>query len=174
MSKNLEDLEEVLSEDEIIEIKKPTKKKIYKKKAVEPEPVTVPVTVPVEVEEPIVPDTPKPKRERTEKQKQAWANCLANREKAREERDKLKQTDNKLLNEYKKNLAKKSEKKVVQKAINIKKKAIMRDQDLNEISEEDIPIELVKEKIKSSRRNKDVNSNTPNTPEIKNFELSFF
>ena len=48
----------------------------------------------------------------------------------------------------------------------------MRDEDLDEISEEETPIEVVKEKIKSSRRNK-VDSK-PKETEIKNFELSFF
>jgi len=181
MSKNLEDLEQVLSEDEIIEIKKPTKKKVYKKKVVEPEPEVAPVEEIVVdddllVEEPIVPDTPKPKRERTPAQKAAWEKCLANRAKAREERNIVKDSDAKLLAEYKKQLAKKSEKKIVKKAIGIKKKAIMRDEDLDEISEEDVPIEVVKEKIKSTRRprGKSVHEPEPEPLIPKSMGLTFF
>lgn len=117
-------------EDECIEIKKPVKKPIYKKK---------------ETAE------PKPKRERTEAQKKAWERCLASRQKNREDRKKIQEDDAKLLAEYKKQLARKSEAKVVKKAVNIKKKAIMRDEDLDEISEDETPIEVVKQKIAQRR-----------------------
>ena len=167
--------------NEIIEIKKPTKKKVYKKKVVEPEPEVVPVEEIVVdddllVEEPIVPDTPKPKRERTQAQKAAWEKCLANRAKAREERNIVKDSDAKLLAEYKKQLAKKSEKKIVKKAIGIKKKAIMRDEDLDEISEEDVPIEVVKEKIKSTRRPRTKSVAEPEPQDLipKSMGLTFF
>ena len=126
--------EEVVEEDECIEIKKPVKKKIYQKKQ------------PVEGEE------PKPKRERTEAQKKAWERCLASRQKNREDRKKIQDEDAKLLAEYKKQLAKKSEAKVVKKAVGIKKKAIMRDEDLDEISEDETPIEVVKQKIAQRRK----------------------
>lgn len=124
--------EEQVEEDECIQIvKKPVKKKIYQKK------------------EPI---EPKPKKERTEAQKKAWERCLANRQKNREDRKKVQDDDAKLLAEYKKQLSKKSESKVVKKAVGIKKKAIMRDEDLDEISEDETPIEVVKQKIAQRRQ----------------------
>jgi hypothetical protein len=182
MSKNIENLEGDISEDEIIEIKKPAKKRIYNKKAMQL-PANELDVKPVEeilvdddllVDVPIVPETPKPKKkERTPAQIAAWEKCLANRAKAREERSKVKESDAKLLAEYKKQLAKKSEKKIVKKAIGIKKKAIMRDEDLDAISEEEVPIEVVKEKIKSSRRPR-TNSNYIEPTEVKKPQLTFF
>lgn len=127
--------EEPVEEDECIQIvKKPVKKKIYQKK------------------EPVEGAEPKPKRERTQAQKDAWERCLANRQKNREDRKKIQEEDAKLLAEYKKQLAKKSETKVVKKAVGIKKKAIMRDEDLDEISEDETPIEVVKQKIAQRRK----------------------
>ena len=123
--------EQVVSEDECIQVKKPVKKPIYKKKE---------------------PAEPKPKRERTEAQKKAWERCLASRQKNREDRKKIQDEDAKLLEEYKKQLAKKAETKVVKKAVGIKKKAIIREQDLDEISEDETPIEVVKEIIKKRRQ----------------------
>ena len=123
--------EQPVSEDECIQVKKPVKKAIYKKKQ---------------------PAEPKPKRERTEAQKKAWEKCLASRQKNREDRKKVQDEDAKLLAEYKKQLAKKAEAKVVKKAVGIKKKAIMRDESLDEISEDETPIEVVKEKIKKTRQ----------------------
>ena len=123
--------EQPVSEDECIQVKKPVKKPIYKKKE---------------------PAEPKPKRERTEAQKKAWERCLASRQKNREDRKKIQDDDAKLLAEYKKQLAKKAESKVVKKAVGIKKKAIIREQDLDEISEDETPIEVVKEIIKKRRQ----------------------
>lgn len=123
--------EQVVSEDECIQVKKPVKKPIYKKK---------------EQAE------PKPKRERTEAQKKAWERCLASRQKNREDRKKIQDEDAKLLQEYKKQLAKKTETKIVKKAVNIKKKHIMREEEMDEISEDETPIEVVKEIIKKRRQ----------------------
>ena len=126
------DVEEQTEEDECIQIvKKPVKKAIYKKKE------------PVE---------PKPKKERTEAQKKAWERCLANRQKNREDRKKIQDEDDKLLTEYKKQLAKKTENKIVKKAVGIKKKQIIREEELDEISEDETPIEVVKEIIKKRRK----------------------
>lgn len=122
--------EQVVSEDECIQVKKPVKKPIYKKKE------------PVE---------PKPKRERTEAQKAAWERCLASRQKNREDRKKVQDEDAKLLAEYKKQLAKKTETKIVKKAVGIKKKQIVREEEIDEISEDETPIEVVKEIIKKRR-----------------------
>jgi hypothetical protein len=123
--------EQVVSEDECIQVKKPVKKPIYKKK---------------ESAE------PKPKRERTEAQKKAWERCLASRQKNREDRKKIQDEDAKLLAEYKKQLAKKTETKIVKKAVNIKKKHIMREEEMDEISDDETPIEVVKEIIKKRRQ----------------------
>ena len=126
--------EEPVSEDECIQIKKPVKKKIYKK------------TTPVEGEE------PKPKRERSQAQKDAWAKCLANRTKNRQDRKVVQDEDAKLLSEYKKQLAKKTETKIVKKAVGIKKKQIIREEELDEISEDETPIEVVEEIIRKRRQ----------------------
>jgi N-methylhydantoinase B/oxoprolinase/acetone carboxylase alpha subunit len=126
--------DEPVSEDECIQIKKPVKKKVYKKK------------------EPIEGEEPKPKRERTQAQKDAWAKCLANRTKNRENRKVIQDEDEKLLAEYKKQLSKKTETKIVKKAIGIKKKQIVREEEIDEISEDETPIEVVKEIIKKRRQ----------------------
>ena len=123
--------EQVVSEDECIQVKKPVKKPIYKKK---------------ESAE------PKPKRERTDAQKKAWERCLASRQKNREDRKKIQDEDAKLLEEYKRQLAKKTETKIVKKAVGIKKKQIVREEEIDEISEDETPIEVVKEIIKKRRQ----------------------
>lgn len=146
--------EQPVSEDECIQVKKPVKKPIYKKK------------------EPI---EPKPKRERTPAQIAAWEKCLANRQKNREDRKKIQDEDAKLLAEYKKQLAKKAESKVVKKAVGIKKKAIVREQDLDEISEDETPIEVVKEIIKKRRQPAPKKQPQPQPePEPQKMVLTFF
>jgi hypothetical protein len=144
--------EQPVSEDECIQVKKPVKKPIYKKKE---------------------PAEPKPKRERTEAQKAAWERCLASRQKNREDRKKIQDDDAKLLAEYKKQLAKKAETKVVKKAVGIKKKAIIREQDLDEISEDETPIEVVKEIIKKRRQPAPKKQPQPE-PEPQKMVLTFF
>lgn len=144
--------EQPVSEDECIQVKKPVKKPIYKKKE---------------------PAEPKPKRERTEAQKKAWERCLASRQKNREDRKKIQDEDAKLLAEYKKQLAKKAETKVVKKAVGIKKKAIIREQDLDEISEDETPIEVVKEIIKKRRQPAPKKQPEPE-PEPQKMVLTFF
>ena len=123
--------DEPVSEDECIQIKKPVKRAVYKKKE---------------------PTEPKPKRERTPAQIAAWEKCLANRQKNREDRKKIQDEDAKLLAEYKKQLAKKTETKIVKKAVGIKKKQIIREEEIDEISEDETPIEVVKEIIKKRRQ----------------------
>jgi hypothetical protein len=126
--------EQPVSEDECIQIKKPVKKKVYKKK------------------EPAEGEEPKPKREKTQAQKDAWAKCLASRTKNRQDRKVVQDEDAKLLAEYKKQLSKKTETKIVKKAIGIKKKQIVREEEIDEISEDETPIEVVKEIIKKRRQ----------------------
>lgn len=144
--------EQPVSEDECIQVKKPVKKPIYKKKE---------------------PTEPKPKRERTPAQIAAWEKCLANRSKNREDRKKIQDEDAKLLAEYKKQLAKKAESKVVKKAVGIKKKAIIREQDLDEISEDETPLETVKEIIKKRRQPAQKKPPQPE-PEPQKMVLTFF
>jgi hypothetical protein len=114
------------SDDEIIEIKKPKKTPLGKPKKVE-------------------------KRERTPAQIAAWERCLQKRAEARAARTEIKKNDEKLLAEYKESLKKKQVKKVVKKAEAIKKKAIMVDEDLDEISDDETPIEVVIAKAKQNR-----------------------
>ena len=148
--------EQVVSEDECIQVKKPVKKPIYKKKE---------------------PAEPKPKRERTEAQKLAWERCLASRQKNREDRKKIQDEDAKLLAEYKKQLAKKTETKIVKKAVGIKKKQIVREEEIDEISEDETPIEVVKEIIKKRRQpapTKQLPSKPKPEPEPQKMVLTFF
>ncbi len=148
--------EQVLSEDECIQVKKPVKKPIYKKKE---------------------PAEPKPKRERTEAQKAAWDRCLASRQKNREDRKKVQDDDAKLLAEYKKQLAKKTETKIVKKAVGIKKKQIVREEEIDEISEDETPIEVVKEIIKKRRQPAPKKQLPPKQyvePEPEKMALTFF
>jgi len=148
--------EQVVSEDECIQVKKPVKKPIYKKKE---------------------PAEPKPKRERTEAQKKAWERCLASRQKNREDRKKIQDEDAKLLAEYKKQLAKKTETKIVKKAVGIKKKQIVREEEIDEISEDETPIEVVKEIIKKRRQPAPTKQLPPKQyvePEPQKMVLTFF
>lgn len=148
--------EQPVSEDECIQVKKPVKKPIYKKKE---------------------PAEPKPKRERTEAQKKAWEKCLANRQKNREDRKKIQDEDAKLLAEYKKQLAKKTESKIVKKAVGIKKKQIVREEEIDEISEDETPIEVVKEIIKKRRQpapKKQLPPKSQPEPEPQKMVLTFF
>jgi hypothetical protein len=126
--------DEPVSEDECIQIKKPVKKKVYKKK------------------EPVEGEEPKPKRQRTPAQIAAWERCLANRTKNRQDRKVVQDEDATLLAEYKKQLAKKTESKIIKKAVGIKKKQIIREEELDDISEDETPIEVVKEIIKKRRQ----------------------
>jgi hypothetical protein len=156
LSEEISNEDEPVSEDECIQIKKPVKRAVYKKKE---------------------PTEPKPKREKTEAQKKAWEKCLANRAKAREERAKLKEEDAKLLAEYKKQLAKKTESKIVKKAVGIKKKQIIREEEIDEISEDETPIEVVKEIIKKRRQpapKKQLPSTRQVEEEPKKMVLTFF
>jgi len=180
MNKNLENIDELISDDEIIEIKKPTKKRIYKKKEdkdnkiiIEDQFIDIPLEDPIPQEPPQeIPEkkekTPAQKKEKTPAQKLAWEKAIKKRAENREQRKIIKEQDEKLLLDYKKQLAKKAEKKIVKKAVGIKKKAIMRNEQLDEISDEDIPIEYIREKIRETRK-------TPITQsKNKCFELSFF
>jgi hypothetical protein len=159
LSEEIVEEEQPVSEDECIQIKKPVKKKVYKKK------------------EPVEGEEPKPKRERTEAQKQAWERCLANRQKNREDRKKIQDEDAKLLAEYKKQLSKKTETKIVKKAVGIKKKQIIREEEIDEISEDETPIEVVKEIIKKRRQpavKKQLPAKPQPEPEPLKRVLSFF
>ena len=90
-------------------------------------------------------DPDAPKRPLTEKQKENWAKCLAVREAKRKER-KTEQTILKEQIEVKKKEAKKAvEDKVVRKAISIKKKQIKAEAMLDHVSDDETPIEEVKQ-----------------------------
>jgi hypothetical protein len=117
------------------------------------------IEIPKKVKKPVktpsgckVPD--RPKRERTQAQKDAWARCLAKRQEKRDQRQEVKKTDAQLMKEYKASLAKRAEDKVIRQAVNLKKKAVMVEEYLDELGEggEEIPLEVVKEKIKQTRK----------------------
>ena len=132
--------EEILSEDEEIEIKKPTKRAVKKEESVKRPPKPPPGCI-----------QPKKPRERTQAQKDAWARCLEARQAKRSERAQVREGYNEELKKYKQHLEEKKEKKVVKKAIAIKKKVDTAMEVLDEISDDETPIEVVKEKIKQRR-----------------------
>ena len=106
-----------------------------------------------------------PKRERTEAQKIAWEKALATRQANRDNRKTAKETEKERiareLNE-KKLLAKKQvEDKIVRKAISIKKKAIKKEIILDEISDDDTPIEEIKQIVKRQQSKPPVRQQPP-------------
>jgi len=125
---NPEPVEEISeeSDDEIIEIKKPKKT-------------------------PLVKSVPREKKPRSEAQIAAFQRCREKLAEAKASRTEIKKNDEKLLAEYKESLKKKQVKKVVKKAEAIKKKAIMLDEDLDDISDDETPLEVVKAKAKENR-----------------------
>jgi hypothetical protein len=102
-----------------------------------------------EIETPPTPATPKPKREykprppKTEAQLEAFKKAVATRDANAKRR---KEETEKMLAESKKE----TEEKVVKKAIAIKKKQIKAQLALEQLSDDDEPIEVVKEKVKKS------------------------
>jgi len=122
--------------------KNPAPKVVIKKK------ITVKVPTPPESEEEEEeqkeePETPKAKAKRVRSQKQidAFNRCLA---KKQENAKKRMEEAKRLAEEQKKAL----EEKVVKKAISIKKKQIKKQVALDEISDDDEPIEAIREKVK--------------------------
>lgn len=87
-------------------------------------------------------EKPKPKRDRTQKQIEAFNKCIETKKKKAADRA----AEAKRLAEYDK---KALEEKVVKKAISIKKKQIKKQSALDEISDDDTPIEKVKEVAKT-------------------------
>ncbi len=132
--------EEILSEDEEIEIKKPTKRVAKTEESVKKPPKPPPGCI-----------QPKKPRERTQAQKDAWARCLEARQAKRSERAQVREGYKEELKKYKQHLVEKNTEKVLRKAVAIKKKAAVMDQVLDEISDDETPIEVVKEKIKQRR-----------------------
>lgn len=138
---------DILEENEPIEkpIKKalkkafenPAPKVILKKKIVVKQP-----TPPESDEEEEICEKPKPRKERTQKQIEAFNRCIETKKKKAAERA----AEAKRLAEYDK---KALEEKVIKKAISIKKKQIKKQSALDEISDDDdTPIEKVKEVAK--------------------------
>ena len=136
--------QEILSEDEEIEIKKPTKRVVKKEESIKKPPKPPPGCI----------QPKKEKKERTQAQKDAWARCLEARQAKRTERAEVREGYTKELKKYKEELVNKAEKKVLKKAVAIKKKAAVMDKLLDEISDDETPIEVVKEKIKQRRAQK--------------------
>ena len=138
---------DILEENE--EIEKP-KKKVVKKAFENPAPKEVIkkkiiIKQPAPVEEEEEEEEPKPvkqKRERTQKQIEAFNRCIE----TKKEKAKQRAEEARRLAEYDK---KALEEKVVKKAISIKKKQIKKQSALDEISDDDTPIEKVKEVAKT-------------------------
>lgn len=134
VSKELDDSD---SEDEVIELKRPKITPHYK--------------LPPKQKKEKDPD--QPKKERTQAQKDAWARCLSAKQAKREERGELRKQELAEVEKYKKNLEKMATKKVIKKAINLKKKQVVVDEVIDDLSDgEEIPIEVVTKKIKEKRK----------------------
>lgn len=120
----------------------PAPKVMLKKKIVVKQPTPQIEEEESEEEEEEEPPTPKPRRERTQKQIDAFNRCIETKKKKAAERA----AEAKRLAEYDK---KALEEKVVKKAISIKKKQIKKQSALDEISDDDEPIEKIKEIAKT-------------------------
>jgi len=133
--------EEILSDDEEIEIKKAIKQPKVKAEKEKPEKPESGCKPPV-----------REKKERTQAQKDAWARCIEARQAKRTGRAEKKEVYNKELEEYKKGLELKKHEKFVKKAVAIKKRHQIVDEVLDEMSDnDDIPDEVIKEKIQKRR-----------------------
>ena len=135
-SNDLDTLEELaaVEKQKVIINKKPALKVVIKAPPVAEESAS---------EEEDKPETPVTKRVRTPAQIKAFARCLdMKREKAAK-----RLADAKKLAAFEKSAL---EEKVVAKAISIKKKQIKKQSALDEISDDDTPIEVVKEKAKTA------------------------
>ena len=120
------------------------KVKINKKPALKVVIKAPPVTEELSSEEEDEPETPVTKRVRTPAQIKAFARCLdMKREKAAK-----RLADAKKLAAFEKSAL---EEKVVAKAISIKKKQIKKQSALDEISDDDTPIEVVKAAAKTAK-----------------------
>ena len=113
---------------------------------------------PVEEKDPD--EVPKPKRVQSEKQKENFKKALEARKRnfeARQEERRVAEEEKQIQREEKK---KEVERKVLKKAVCIKKKEILSQASLDEISDDEIPIEIV-EKIIKRQRAKKVASTVP-------------
>jgi hypothetical protein len=140
-----DDLEILTNTEETEDIQKKSKIPVTKKKLVIK---TQPAKEVMEEEEEEEIMTPKPiikkapaKKERTEAQKLAFERC----KKQREANAKKRAEDAKKLMEYEK---KALEEKLIAKAVSLKKKQIKKQVILDEISDDETPIEKVKEMAK--------------------------
>jgi hypothetical protein len=107
---------------------------------------------PVEEVDPDV--VPKPKRIQSEKQKENFKKALEARKRnleARQEERRIAEEEKQIQRAEKK---KEVERKVLKKAICIKKKEILSQSALDEISDDEIPIEIVEKIIKRQRAKK--------------------
>lgn len=141
--------------DAELELKVPIKKKIYNVKTKDPN---------------------APKKERTPAQIQAWNKALETRQMNREGRKVVKETENERIAreiKEKKEQAKKSvEEKIVKKAISIKKKQIKKEVILDEISDDDTPIETIKQIVRK-QPNRSVKNDVPPVQEYQKPTYNF-
>lgn len=114
-----------------------------------------------ETEEESQPDKiEKVKKPRTQKQIEAFEKARKVRDEKRGERKEVRV---KAETEYKKE----KEEKIVKKAIAIKKKQILQDADLDAISEEDIPVEVIKKIMTRKSKARGVGGDIPSPEPIK-------
>lgn len=105
-------------------------------------------------------DPDAPKKPRTEKQIAAWALVVAKREENRNKRMNETADQKKVyeqhLEQVKQSSREKMENKIVNKAISIKKKAIKKEQLLDDISDDETPMEEIKQMVTRQKRTKPV------------------
>ena len=135
-----EPLEEV---SESLEAPKVKKSRGRPKKVLEP--------VDEDDEEPV---TPKPKRIQTEAQKQNFIRALAKRRENCELRKAAKELERQVKEDEKEAKKKEVERKIVKKAVCIKKKQVLAEASLDEVSDCDVPDEIVEKIIKTQRAKK--------------------
>jgi hypothetical protein len=131
LSGDIQDVDLQNETDEELQVAKTPKKRIYNVKPKDPN---------------------APKKERTPAQIDAWNKALATRQANRDSRMTEKQ---KVAQDLKKkaDMAKKAvEEKIVKKAISIKKKQIKKEILLDEVSDDETPVEEIKKIVKDKRQ----------------------
>lgn len=114
---------------------------------------------PKKVKEPVdeddyEPSPPKPRRKQSEAQKQNFIKALEARKKNIELRKAAKELERQIKEEEQEAKKKEVERKIVKKAVCIKKKQVLAEASLDEVSDCDVPDEIVEKIIKTQRAKK--------------------
>ena len=134
-------------DEELLDVKE--EEPIVKKSRGRPKKILEPVD---EDDEELV--TPKPKRVQTEAQKQNFIRALAKRRENCELRKAAKELERQLKEDEKEAKKAEVERKIVKKATCIKKKEILSQAALDEISDDEIPDSVIEKVIKKQRAKK--------------------